>query len=257
MRISDWSSDVCSSDLGIIAGRPDAASRQPFAEGGDVVAGVRCRGEYFFARALVRIGQCPKHRRARAGAAEGDGRPRQAIECGSEPRGVIVADRPRRHRYMPRFHSSLARGLLNRRPVGLSRLFAVRPVADDRTEPCIGKSLHAGRIDLRGDREAVGEALRLCHEFETFRSVVNFWSSMPTSMAATNGMACTGDRASDATAGPGHRPATPQPTPNTTAPVSRCGSRSDLSGNANVSPNTRLPIRAWTPHTTPTHSTPP
>src|SRR3546814_17162151 len=82
---------------------------------------------------------------------------------------------------------------------------------DDRTEPCIGKSLHAGRIDLRGDREAVGEALRLCHEFETFRSVVNFWSSMPTSMAATNGMACTGDRASDAPAGPGHRPATPTP----------------------------------------------
>src|SRR3546814_18019597 len=98
MRISDWSSDVCSSDLGIIAGRPDSASRQPIAQGRDVVAGVRCRGDEFIARALVRIGQCPKHRRARAGAAEGDGRPRQAIECGSEPRGVIVAERPRRHR---------------------------------------------------------------------------------------------------------------------------------------------------------------
>src|SRR3546814_5085110 len=128
---------------------------------------------------------------------------------------------------------------------------------DDRTEPCIGKSLHAGRIDLRGDREAVGEALRLCHEFETFRSVVNFWSSMPTSMAATNGMACTGDRASDATAGPGHRPATPQPTPNTTAPVSRCGSRSDLSGNENVSPNTGLAMRAWNRQATAMTSTAP
>src|SRR3546814_11213481 len=113
---------------------------------------------------------------------------------------------------MPRFHSSLVRGLLNRRPVGLSRLFAVRPVADDRTEPCIGKSLHAGRIDLRGDREAAGEARRLCHEFETFRSGANFMSSMTTSLAATTGRACNGGREIEAARGAGTRPEQPPTT---------------------------------------------
>src|SRR5690606_11507405 len=79
----------------------------------------------------------------------------------------------------------------------------------------------------------------------TFRSMVTFWSSMPASMAATNGRACTGVSTSDATAGPGHRPAMPQPMPNRAAPAIRRGSRSVRSGRANLSPNTGFVMRAW------------
>src|SRR3546814_8049943 len=55
-----------------------------------------------------------------------------------------------------------------------------------------------------------------------------------------------GSIASAAKPGPGHRPAIPQPVPNSAAPPIRRGVRSVRSGRANVAPIKGFAIRAWT-----------
>lgn len=86
-----------------------------------------------------------------------------------------------------------------------------------------GSGSDVGQVLAFGDRRRPRRVCAgLCHD--AFRRESDSCTFMPAIMAPTKGSTATGESARDAMAGPGQRPAIPQPMPKRTAPRTRRGS---------------------------------